>query len=235
MGWLPGRITWQWQIWIGFGGLFVLAWIRFRKTAAHFVFLAVLFLTPFLGELLVSLWRPVFYDRTLIWSTIPLYLLLAAGISQLRYRSYILTVMIILVTLSWLSITNYYVYLHKERWDLAARYVSDKIQQGDIILFNAGWTEIPFDYYFARYHHPNAEYGLPVTLFERGELEPRMTASDLPYLHQLIDGQARIWLVYSHNWWTDPESLIPQALEEQHRLEASRMLNGMQVMLYSQK
>jgi len=34
---------------------------------------------PFLGELIVSLRRPIFFDRTLIWTTIPLYLVLAAG------------------------------------------------------------------------------------------------------------------------------------------------------------
>ncbi|MEZ4611139.1 MAG: hypothetical protein R2838_12995 [Caldilineaceae bacterium] len=35
---------------------------------------------PFVGELMVSLRRPIFYDRTLIWTTLPFYLLMAIGI-----------------------------------------------------------------------------------------------------------------------------------------------------------
>ena len=45
-----------------------------------------LVLTPFLGELLVSLRRPIFYDRTLIWTTLPYYMLMAVGIRGLVGR-----------------------------------------------------------------------------------------------------------------------------------------------------
>ena len=86
---LPTRqIGWADVIWVAYGFLAILGIVRLRKQPALIAFLAVLFLTPIIGEWLVSLRRPIFYDRTLIWATLPLYLLLAAGIAQLRYRPY---------------------------------------------------------------------------------------------------------------------------------------------------
>ena len=61
--------------------------VYLRRRLPVLVFLLVLLLTPFCGELLVSLRRPIFYDRTLIWTTIPLYLLLAFGLLQLRFKT----------------------------------------------------------------------------------------------------------------------------------------------------
>ncbi len=60
--------------------------VYYRKKLSIFLFLAALFAIPVLGELIVSIRRPIFMDRTLIWITIPLFLLLAAGIAQLRFR-----------------------------------------------------------------------------------------------------------------------------------------------------
>ncbi|MBE9472280.1 MAG: glycosyltransferase family 39 protein, partial [Chloroflexi bacterium] len=56
-------------------GLALLGLVHFRRRPAHVLFLLVIFTTPFVGEWLVSLHRPIFYDRTLIWASLPLYLL----------------------------------------------------------------------------------------------------------------------------------------------------------------
>jgi hypothetical protein len=66
--------------------MFILyALVHYRKKTSRFLLLAALFAVPFLGELIVSIRRPIFLDRTLIWTTIPLFLILAAGITQLRW------------------------------------------------------------------------------------------------------------------------------------------------------
>jgi hypothetical protein len=222
-------------IWAGFFSLVALALVRFRSRAGYFLFLAALFLTPFLGELLVSLFRPIFYERTLIWATLPLYVLVAIGITQLRYKTYILTILIMLVTLDGLSLSNYFISYEKERWDLAAAYVDEKIQPGDVLLFNAGWSEIPFDYYFSRYGHKADEFGAPETMFEFGELEPRMQPADLPRLRTILKGRARVWLIYSHNWWTDPRSLVQGELRSSMRLREVKNFYGMQIQLYESR
>jgi len=127
---------------------------------------------------------------------------------------------------------QYYTGFVKEEWDVAAAYVADRVEEEDLLLFNGTWVQIPFDYYFRRYDLRVAEHGAPVDLFDRGVLEPKMAASDLPRLHDLISGRERVWLVYSHNWYTDPENLIPSALAQELRLLDRRQFNGLEVRLY---
>jgi hypothetical protein len=132
-----------------------------------------------------------------------------------------------------LSLRQYYGHFEKEQWDDAAAFVAQRVVPDDLILFNATWVQIPFDYYFRRlYNRPVAEHGVPVDLFDRGVLEPKMARGDLPRLQALIQGRRRVWLVYSHQWYTDPEGLIPSALEEELDLLDLWDFYGLQVSLY---
>jgi hypothetical protein len=229
---LPQRVRLPEVVWGLYGVLALLGLVYFRRRLARIALLLVTFLTPFVGEWLVSMRRPIFYDRTLIWASIPLYLLLAAGMRQLRYRPYILAAALMVLTVNGLSLREYYVHFEKEQWDDAAAFVAKRVEPDDLILFNATWTQIPFDFYFRLYNRPVAEHGLPVDLFDRGVLEPKMTTSDLPRLRALIRGHARIWLIYSHDWYTDPAGLIPPALEEELDILDRWSFYGLQVQLY---
>ncbi|MFN8468155.1 MAG: hypothetical protein U0X20_21535 [Caldilineaceae bacterium] len=82
--------------------------VYYRKKLSIFLFLAALFAVPFVGELIVSIRRPIFYDRTLIWITIPLLLLLAAGIMQLRFRLLIILAVGAIITNYLFSAGDYY-------------------------------------------------------------------------------------------------------------------------------
>ncbi len=218
-------------------GLALSGLIHFRRQPAHIAFLLIIFATPFLGEGLVSLRRPIFYDRTLIWASLPFYLLLAAGIHRLRYWPHVLTIVLIVVLmLTGLSLREYYVHFEKEQWDDAAAFVAEQVEPDDLILFNATWAQLPFDYYFHRlYNYPVAEHGAPADLFDQGVLEPKMTASDLPRLRALVRGRERVWLIYSHDWYTDPQGLIPPALEEELDLLDRWDFYGLQAWLYGRQ
>ena len=227
---LPSSVAWV--VWGLYAGLMLLGLIHVRYRLAHITLLLVVFLTPFVGEWVVSLRRPIFYSRTLIWASIPLYLLLAAGMRQLRYRPCILSIVLIVLTVNGLSLREYYVHFEKEQWDDAAKLVAEQVEPDDLILFNATWVQIPFDFYFRFHNRPVAEHGVPVDLFDRGILEPKMAASDLPRLRSLIRGHERVWLVYSHDWYTDPEGLIPPALEEELDILDRWGFYGLQIQLY---
>ncbi len=229
---LPRQVRWPEVVWGLYALLALLGLVRFRRRLTYVALLLVLFLTPFVGEWLVSQRRPIFYDRTLIWATIPLFLLLAAGMRQLRYRPYVLAVVIMILTVNGLALRDYYTHFEKEQWDAAARFVAEQVEPDDLILFNATWVQIPFDFYFRFHNRPVAEHGLPVDLFDRGILEPKMAASDLPRLRSLIRGRERIWLVYSHDWYTDPQGLIPPALNEELDLLDTWGFYGLQIQLY---
>jgi mannosyltransferase len=229
---LPQRITWAGVIWSLYGGILVLGVLHLRRHPVRLALLATLFLAPFAGELLISVQRPIFYDRTLIWASIPLYLLLAAGIRRLRYRPYVLAALTIVLTINALSLREFWLHSRKEEWNRAAAYVAVRASESDLILFHATWVQIPFDYYFQDSGLLVDEHGVPVDLFARGVLEPKMTASDLPRLRELVQGREQVWLIYSHQWYTDPQGLVPAALEETLDLLERRRFYGLEVRLY---
>lgn len=210
--------------------------IHYRKKISIFLFLAALFTIPVLGELLVSIRRPIFYDKTLIWITIPLFLVLAAGIAQLRFRFLTLLMLGILGANYLFSVSDYYRFGQKEDWSTAAGYVANFAEKDDLVLFNSNFVEIPFNYYFKQYEDLYSiqveKQGLPLDLFGDGVLEPKMTESDIPRLISLLRGHDRVWLVYSHNDYTDPNGLIPQTLASKMGLIRQRDFYGGQVQLY---
>jgi hypothetical protein len=225
-------------IWILYALALCLGLVHYLKKIPRFLFLAALIAIPFLGELIVSTRRPIFYDRTLIWTTIPLFLVVAAGIVQLRFRLVILVVLGILGINNLFSTGDYYRSRQQEDWNNVAGYVANYVQKDDLILFNATWVQIPFDYYFKVYEDQYflqvEQHGVPVDMFDRGIAEPKMTDSDIPRLISLLSGRNRVWLVYSHNWYTDtdPMGLIPQTLASEMKLIQERDYYGLQVQLY---
>jgi hypothetical protein len=225
----------QVMMWILCAMLF-LGLVYYRKKLSTFFFLAALFAVPFLSELIVSIRRPVFLDRTLIWITIPLLLLLAAGIAQLRFRLLMIVVLGIIVTNYLFADGDYYRFVQKEDWSTAAGYVANFAQKDDLVLFNSNFVEIPFDYYFKTYEDLYSiqveKQGVPLDLFDSGIVEPKMTTNDIPRLISLLRGHDRVWLVYSHNDYTDPMGLVPQTLASKMKLLRTRDFYGGQVQLY---
>ncbi len=238
--WLVGDLFY-WGM--GLVGIYAL-----RRRRALLLLLLSLFLTPVMAELLVSLRRPIFFDHTLIWVTLPYYLLVAVGVVQLgrwsetvgqhwgRRRLAKLGPVLLLscmVALSGAALTNYYRNFEKEEWGAAAAYVATRAEPNDLLLFNATWVQLPFDYYFRHFDRQVVQHGLPVDLFDRGVLEPKMTVADLPRLQHLLTNHRRIWLIYSHDWYTDPEGMIPSELRQQLRLVDQRQFIGLQVLQFA--
>jgi mannosyltransferase len=227
----PGG-PWLVPLILAFGGLALLGAWRLRGRPAVLALLLLLMLAPFAGELLVSLRRPIFYTRTLIWTSIPFYVLLAAGLLQLRLRPLVAAATLLLIALNAGSLWGYYRYYEPEDWHGVAGYVASQARPGDLLLFNAGWMQIPFDYYHRRIGAPLDEHGLPADLFERGILEPKMTPADVARLDELVAGRQRVWLIYSHNWYTDPQSIIPSHLGSTLGEVAARNFRGVKLYLY---
>jgi hypothetical protein len=223
-------------IWTLYVLVLCLGLVHFRKRFSQFLFLAALFAIPFLGELIVSIRRPIFFDRTLIWTTIPLFLVLAAGVAQLKYRLPMILVLGSLAAINLLSAGDYYRFYQKEDWSTAAGYVANFAEKDDLVLFNSNFVEVPFNYYFRTYENLYGiqvdKQGVPLDLFDSGIPEPEMTTNELPGLISLLRGHNRVWLVYSHDSYTDPMGLIPQTLAAQKKLIRTRDFYGGQVQLY---
>ncbi len=223
-------------IWTLYTLVLCLGLVYYRKNLSGFLFLAALFAIPFLAELIVSIRRPIFLDRTLIWTTIPLFLILAAGILQLRFRLLAILMVVVFGTLNVFSASDYFRFYQKEDWYTAAGYVAKFAVKDDLVLFNSNFVEIPFDYYFkpfeVQYSIQVIKRGVPQDLFESGISEPEMTTGDIPGLISLLSGHQRVWLVYSHESYTDPTGIIPQTLASEMKLIQKRDFYGGQVQLY---
>lgn len=253
--WFPGQPWWHLLYW----AVAIYSIHSLRHKPARAILLLTLFLTPIIGELLVSLRRPIFYERTLLWATLPYYLFLATGIRALtskiefnpkavvasmraetgqraRVGFAIQTITLaIVIILSGVALTSYYQDFQKEEWAKAADYVAQNVAPDDLILFNATWVQLPFEYYFRHYHTNTALRGLPTDLFARGVLEPKMTEADIPYMDTLLTNRAHVWLVYSHDWYTDPNQIIPRQLEQRMQQTEQHEFIGLRVMRYEQK
>ncbi len=253
-GWLPVQPLWM----LLYGLFFLLGLVALGRRPRRLLLLLSLLAVPHLLALLVSLRRPIYYDRTLIWTTLPYYLLLAVGVRALTDRTrwalafapatlrpprlparalYGLQTgaLALILVLSGLSLGGYYWGFQKEGWDQAAAYVAEHVGPDDVIVFNATWVQIPFEYYYRHYGKDTELRGLPVDLFDRGVLEPIMAESDVPYLHELVRGRERVWLVYSHDWYTDPKKIIPRELARDLRVVDRRKFPGLQVIRYERQ
>jgi mannosyltransferase len=224
-------------IWILYALVLCFGLVHYRKKISPFLFLAALFTIPFVGELLVSTLRPIYFDRTLIWTAIPLFIFLAAGIMQLRFRLLIFLVIGILATNNLFTAGDYYKSVQKEEWDNVAGFVANFVQTDDLILFNATKVQIPFDYYFIPYEKlyffQVEKHGVPVDMFDSGTMNPGMTQGDVPRLISLLNEHKRVWLVYSHDGTTDPMGLIPQTLASQMQLFYTRDFYAVRVQIYA--
>lgn len=249
-GWFPGSPWWDLLFWaLALAGVYAL-----RTRSAVAFLLAFLFLAPAAIEIAISVQRPILYDRTLIWTTLPYFLLIGSGLqsaanplvhrldvesaSGASRRSRIggriaPALVLTVVALSAYSLNVYYREFEKEDWPSLVEYVAEEAQADDTILFNASWGEIPFVYYAGDAGVQAEMRGLPVDLFGRGELEPKMSHADLPCLHALSRKGGDVWLVYTHEWYTDPEGLIAAELERSHTLVEERTFSGPRVLRYA--
>ena len=193
-------------------GLAIWAW---RGNRRWLIFALGLWLIPLAGEIIVSfVWRPILATRTLIWTTIPFYLIVSTAIAQLGRRPVYRAAVVIALSLimAYGLRLNYWQKPEYEAWRPVAQYIAGGVRPGDVILFNDSYVQLPFDYYFTQYHIPVVEHGIPGDFGAGFIQEHLMTSADVPALRSFSAGHPRIWLVYSHNWYTDPFGLVPRSL-----------------------
>ena len=166
------------------GGLGLWTWRHDRRWIA---FALVFGLAAPLGELIVSVWRPIFLTQTLIWAAVPLYLTIAAGLLCLRSRVVAGTALVVLLALTGFGLRSYYFLHDKEAWNQAAAFVDQRLQRGDEIIFSIGFLQIPFDYY----------YSAPST-YSVHEIGLSGTSEDPFVVLEESQTRNRVWLIVSH-------------------------------------
>src|SRR5579885_2955867 len=87
------------------------------------------FFVPVGAEVLISLKRPIVATQTLIWASVPYYVLIAKGVVALRNKWAVCIGIALLTVFSSLALYKYYTQFEKERWDLAAQFVSENLDK----------------------------------------------------------------------------------------------------------
>ena len=210
---------------------------RMRKLPVLLTFTLALFFTPMAVILSIEWYRPLWHIRSFNYICVALYLLVAVGITgplpttgeqgtTSGFRAFWLkslqpvSQVVLLVAMAVLQIWGIVVYHadgEREAWRDAAAEVAYLSEPGDSVVFQAGWVQLPFMYHYNRMRgNLLTEWPLPEAVFSGKVAEPRMTPESARTAVAKLAGVGRIWLVYSHDWYTDPDGLTLSALDR-HR------------------
>ena len=200
-------------------GLWALGLLQWRRNRRWAVFLLALVAAPITGALLVSLVQPVFLARTLIWTTIPFYVTLAAGALSLKHRPLRILLLFAAVGLNLWGVADYYTSYEKESWDEAAVYVASKAVAGDVILIHKNYVKEPFNYYFRTYESAVPQHPL------------RGNASEIEAQIRALPPHKRIWLVASHGPLEELYDVL-KVLVKVGEFREEKPLVGMNVFLF---
>ncbi len=119
---------------------------------------------PLLLYLVSVLGKPIWLDRTLLWSTTSGLVLVAAGTLALPSRRWIAAALVALALIRTVDLAVYYGQMpRKEAWDRAARAVAQGFAQGDTIVLVPWYSQTGFDYYANHLGIPVNDVGVLMT------------------------------------------------------------------------
>jgi len=208
--------------------LAIALWVPRREPA--YPLLAVWLCWPFVAGIVAgALAHPILIDRSVMVVQPALFLLMAMSAERAwqRYGGIAawlprLAVVVILGTFGVMNVhaqSLVWTTTVKENWSSAAALVAGNAQSNDLVLFNAYFTEMPFDYYF------NQDLTHPGTVVEAGfQLEESLLFANLaPPGPGIQSGSQlslypRVWVILSHavpstalnQWLTTHTTLVHQ-------------------------
>jgi mannosyltransferase len=112
--------------------------------------LGIVTIVPPLAILLISIVKPLWMPRYLLWSSVPFLVFVGLGINQLprRWQTGAAIVMVLLATI---NLAPYYRAETKPRWDLAATNLVKLMQPGDIVLVPDGLPVYMMNFFLSRH------------------------------------------------------------------------------------
>ncbi len=167
-------------------------------------FLLVWLLFPVALTLVLSLARPVFLARYLIFCLPALIILTAAGLASLRKAWMMGVCLAAMLLLSLQGTLSYYDHdfdLERDGSEAAANYIYDHAQPGDAILFHIAEARVPYEFFSSLREARDSRGGTagPVILFPRhGDRLDYRDVTGKPsseFLHAVPGQYARVWVV----------------------------------------
>ncbi|MBN1486258.1 MAG: glycosyltransferase family 39 protein [Anaerolineae bacterium] len=236
-GWSVGVAGWKYEFGsilfgvlaaVGLVGLFV------QKKPELATGLLIWVVLPLAVLWFVSLRRPTFTDRYLIWCLPAFYIAIGAGlvwISRFTKASVVLLLMT-MVSLAGVNLVKQATIPLKPEFHKAAAYLSERRDPGDLLLFQIPYNHFVFDYYYEPPMDPWAK--APYTnwlLPEGGDYlkDGEYVNDELP---AILGDHRDVWLVYSEVALWDARELVKQWLDEQGVLLEESHFNRVDIYHY---
>ncbi len=174
---------------------------------------------PFTFSLLLF---PIYAKHYTIAASPAFYILVARGTRNtalaLGRLAGILVVCSLLISSS-ASLAKYYAEEQKEQWRELEGYVSQHLAADEVVVFNAPYVVVPFWYYHR--HRGNSSY-----------LKLAYTAEQVDQIVRNEPSVNGVWLVLSHQEFTDPQGQVKKYLDEAFSLQDKRSYVGIQLYHY---
>ncbi|WP_232686903.1 glycosyltransferase [Halobacterium zhouii] len=108
------------------------------------VLLAVPIVVPFLVSYLVT---PVYFPRFTIPASLALFLLVAAGITNISARKHQIAVLVVIVACSGVLVGQYHTTSTEADWAASGECLTEGTEPGDLVLYQTFWTQNYVEYY----------------------------------------------------------------------------------------
>ncbi len=192
-------------------------------------------LIPVLAIALISINRPLFTDRYLIWVQPAFYLAVALGVYALWdwFKPLAVIALAALLIVNGVGVITQATTPFKSDFRSAAQAIEREIQPGDLVVFQIPHVQHTFDYYFRQ---PYQAMSGPYTNFP-GNVDGYQSSDEtvLAQIQPMFTGQHTVWLVSSEAAMWDARNLLQRWLEANGRATFHEEYAQVQVTRYELK
>lgn len=196
--------------------------LNIRFSSFDWIYLLLLWLLSpiFLPFIISRFSTPIYLDRYTIGASLAFYILVAAGIRNIGHKYVKLVIIGIITIFSLEAVRGHYTTIHKEQWRDIASYIDTNAKERDLLIFNAYWYQIPFDYYSKRTDLIKKPF--PAKTRDVNEM-------NIKELGPTVEGNNRVWVILCYsgdNTGLIKKTLISESFNLSYRKEYAIMNYG---------
>lgn len=165
-------------------------------------------LTPIILPFIISqISTPIYVTRYTIGASLAFFILVASGITKISNKVVKSSVILLVIILSLFNAEKYYNAVKKIEWRNITSLVDSRAMNGDLILFNSGFIQGPFDYY------SNRSDLIKEPLYLKYNRKDPENAQEI---NPILEKHNRFWLILDS--MKDPQGILTKYLSLKYNL-----------------